>query len=244
MDKVRSRKLAMYLAVQVALQAAADAVGIAGLTALLDVLKTKLDALFELTETQTQTTAGKTARRDEVVDDMAAATLEVAGLLRAHAHAHGLVELAATAAITPSSFVRMRMVERPVHGQRIHDAALPHAVALAPLGAAVDMLPDLQAKIDAARAIINEPRTTIVKKAVATRDVAALCAEIDALLEHQVDGVMFPLRRTQPALHARYVAARDLVGLPSRHAAEPAPDPSAPPDTATQAATSALSAAA
>ncbi len=223
----------MYLAVLVELQAISEALGQAAITALLGALSTKLNALFARIESQTQVTAGKTARRDEVVDDMIDATLEVAGLLRAHAHAQGLTVLAATADITLTSFRRMRMVERPTLGQRIHDAALPLAVALTPLGATADMLPDLLAKIMAARAIINEPRTTIVEKSVATVQVAQLCTEIDELLEHQVDGVMFPLRKTHSELYDRYSAARAVVGLPGRPDAAPAVEPSAPPGTAT-----------
>ena len=94
------------------------------------------------------------------------------------------------------------------------------------------MLTNLQAKIAAARAIINEPRTTIVEKSVATQNVAQLCTEIDGLLEHQVDGVTFPLRKTHPELYNRYTAARAVARRPSRRDAEPA----AAPSTALQAA--------
>ena len=198
----------MYLAVKVELQAIVNAVGIAGLSALLDVFKAKVGELFELYEVQTEVTPPKTATRNDALDDMVVAAIAVAGPLAAHAHQQGLHEAEAVADVDAKTFRRLRIVERPSRAQKIHDAALPLLVALTPLGVGERMLTNLQEQIDAAKALLNEPRTTIVGKKKATEDLAELFAAIDELLEKQIDRVMAPLEASHPDLHDRYFKAR------------------------------------
>ena len=221
MKRIQSLRLGMYLATQVELQAIVQAGGQPGLAAALDVLSARLADGFRLHEIQTQTLPPRTAARDDVLDAMIALALAVAGPLAAHAHAHGLHEVEAVADVTPRSFRRPRLVERPTVAQRIHDAARPLLAVLQPFGITAPMLAALQAKIDAAKAILHEPRTIIIDKHKATTDLAALFRTIDALLERRIDRLLAPLALTHPGLHARYFSARKMPRRP-RASATPA----------------------
>lgn len=210
MNNVQSSRLAMYLAVKRELQAIHNAVGIAGIAPLLDVFNAKLEEVYDLHQIQTDVTPPKTTTRNDALDAMVDLAIAVAGPLGAYAHQQGLHDVETVADVTPHSFREQRLVERPTLAQKIHDAALPLLVALTPLGLTEQMLTDLQAKIDAARAILNEPRTTIVSRREATEDLAELFVAIDLLLEKQIDRVLAPLRLTHADLHSRYFAARQV----------------------------------
>ena len=222
MNNVQSARLAMYLATQRELQAISNAVGIAGLIPLLDVFDAKVEEVYSLHQIQTDLTPPKTTTRNQVLDAMVDIAVAVAGPLGAHAHQQGLHEAEAVADVTAHSFRELRLVERPTLAQKIHDAALPLLVALTPFGLTEQMLTELQAKIDAARGILNEPRTTIISRREATKDLAELFVAIDLLLEKQIDRVLAPLRLSHADLHGRYLAARQVRRRGRSEGEEPA----------------------
>jgi hypothetical protein len=226
----------MYLAVKRELQAIVSSVGIAGLSALLDVLIAKIGEIDDLHAIQTKDIKAETATRNDALDDMIVVAVAVAGPLAAHAHQQGLHAVEAVADVDARFFQRQRIVERPTFAQKIHDAAVPLVVALTPLGVTEAMLGDLQEKIDAAKALLNEPRTTIIDRVEATKDLAKLFAAIDELLEKQIDRVMAPVELTHPDLYERYVDARKVRRHDSSDTGEPEAPAAAAPGTVTVAA--------
>ena len=223
MDNTQTNKLAMYHAVLALLQATDETGGIPGVPAQLSTLAARLAELDTLAATQLRLTAGKTARRDELLADMIETALDVANAVATHADAQKLTELARAVAVTPSAFARLRLLHRPWLAQQVHAAAQGVLPELATYGVTAATLAALQAKIESAKAGLDQPRSTIVEKSAATAQMLAVFREIDAQLEGQIDRLVFPLRKTSPKFHARYQVARQIAARPGgRNPAEPA----------------------
>ena len=131
MTSDQNNKLAMYGSVEELLKTTTETSGIAGLPAKLTTLTTKLAELRTLAGTQTQPTAGQTASRDQTLANLIDTALEIAGVLGAYAHEHTLRDLSALVDVQRSDFDAVRLIQRPLLAQRVHDAA---AGALPSLG--------------------------------------------------------------------------------------------------------------
>lgn len=214
MTSDQNNKLAMYGSVEELLKTTTETSGIAGLPAKLTTLTTKLAELRTLAGTQTQPTAGQTASRDQTLANLIDTALEIAGVLGAYAHEHTLRDLSALVDVQRSDFDAVRLIQRPLLAQRVHDAAAGALPQLAGLNLTAETLVAFQAQIDAARGKLNQPRMTVVAKKAATEQLAAAFAAIDGLLAEQIDRLLLPLRKTSPAFYAQYRAARSIVNVP------------------------------
>ena len=230
MTSDQNNKLAMYGSVEELLQATTETSGIAGLPAKLTTLRARLGELRALAGTQTQPTAGQTASRDQTLAAMIDTTLEIAGILGAYAHEHTLRDLSALVDVQRSDFDAVRLIQRPLLAQRVHDAAVAALPQLTGLNLPAETLVAFQAQIDAARAKLNQPRMTVVAKKAATEQLAAAFAAVDGLLAEQIDRLLLPLRKTSPVFYAQYQAARSIVNVPGVRSA---PAPANPPVTPT-----------
>ena len=204
----------MYVATASTLQAAPESLGVAGLPAKLPLFLTKIARIYELVPLQTQTTRGRTARRDELAQGMIDLALDVAGAVAAHADEHKLTELARSVEVNAGTFKRLRIPHRPILAQQIHDTAQPVVAELAPNGVTVASLAELQAQIDLVKTWLDQPRSVIRAKSAATTQLAEVFREADALLERQIDRLVFPARKTHPEFYADYQRARQVLDLP------------------------------
>ena len=213
MDKPSVSRLRMYVAVLATLREASPA--LATLPARLQLLESKVAQIYELAGLQQQKTEGRTARRDEVLRDMIDLTLDVAGAVLAHAGEHGLTELTQTlSGATPGRFKRLRIPQRPIVAQQILETAGPVVAELAPYGVTAATLADLQARIELAKTWLDQPRDLIRAKAAATAQLAEVFRAADALLENQIDRMLFPFRKTHPDIYASYQRSRQVITLP------------------------------
>ena len=210
----------MYAAVVTALQAFSDSLGIAGLPAKLQLLIAKIALIYDLAVIQTKGTRGRTAQRDELSQGMIDLALDVASAVGAHAVEQQLTELAKSVEVSAATFRRMRIVHRPILAQQIHDAALPIIEDLAPYKITAQTLADLQARIGLVKAALDDPRSLIRSKTAATAQLVEAFREADALLEGQIDRLMFPVRKTHPELYADYQLARQVWDAPRGGAQE------------------------
>jgi hypothetical protein len=180
---------------------------IAGLPAELAVFRAKMGEMTSLAQTQQEAVAGKRARRDELLAEMADAAVDVATLVSAYADRHKLTELAQLVRVDLGDFARTRRAARPVLAKSLLDAA--HAVL--PYGVTAEMLENLDARIDAAFEGLHQPRTGIVERKTATARLVVLFDEIDALLENQLDRLVYRIRNSVPDAYARYRSAREII---------------------------------
>jgi hypothetical protein len=200
----------MYAAVVTALQAAPESLGVAALPARRQRLEDIIARIYHLAQIQKQTTRGKTARRDELSESMIDLVLDVASAVAAYAAEHRLTELAKTVEVSGTTFRRMRLPHRPVLAQQIHDQAESLLAELAAYNVTAEMLADLQARIGLLKAWLDQPRSMIRAKSAATAQLATAFREAHALLEGQIDRLVFPLRKTHPEFYADYQQARAI----------------------------------
>lgn len=219
----------MYAAVSTALHAAPESLGLAALPAKRQLLVAKIAQIHALAVDQSQGTRGKTARRDELMQTMVDLALDVASAIGAYASTERLTELGKSLHASPRMFARLRIPERPALTQGIHDAAQPVAEELVPYGVTPEMLAELQAQIGLVRAWLDQPRAAIRARAAVTAQLAEAFRETDALLEEQIDRMVFVVRKTHPEFYADYRRARDVIATRGRQAkAEPEPLAAAP----------------
>ena len=155
----------------------------------------------------------------------------IAGIAGAFAEENNLPELAQSAAVRRADFETARLLHRPWLAQRVHDAATAFVAQLTEHGVTAEKLTAFQATIDAATAGIHQPRTTIIERKAATQRLVALFAEVDALLERQIDRLVLPLAKSSPDFYVQYKAARSIVDA-GRRTALPGSEPSATPHAA------------
>jgi hypothetical protein len=207
--------LGSYIAREAVLAPALVACNHAELTGLVTDVQGKLGAFNEQAQAQSEPTEGKTAECGELLDRMIAIALDVANAVAAYADKQGLTDLAAQVAVAQTDFKRLRKLQRPWLGQRIHDVGASVIDHLAEYEVTTETLTALQEAIDAVHAGLKEPKRTIVSKKVATQNLDTLFQETAALFE-QIDRVLFALRKKHPALYAAYHAAAVIVDPPRR----------------------------
>jgi len=211
MNKKQHNKRVSYHATLAALEAMPGVDSIAGLPAELAAFRAKMGEMISLAQMQEEALAGKRLRRDELLDEMVDAAVDIAALVSAYADKHKLVELASLVRVEPGDFARTRRSARTVLAKSILDAA--HAVLpeLAPYGVTAEMLEDLDLRITAALEGLHQPRTGIVERKTATGRLAALFDEIDALLDNQIDRLVYRVRKSFPSAYASYRSAREII---------------------------------
>ena len=215
----------MYVAVGSTLQAAPESLGVAGLRAKLQLFLAQVAQIYRLAPLQAQTTRGRTARRDELSQGMIDLALDVASAVAAHADEHKLTELARSVEVSAGTFKRLRIPHRPILAQQILDAAQPVVADLAPGRVTADTLDELQAQIGLVKTWLDQPRSAIRAKSSATTQLAEAFREADALLERQIDRLVFPTRKTHPEFYADYQRARQVLDLPGARGMQVEPMP-------------------
>jgi len=222
MNMRQNNKLVSYHATLAALEAIPEVDSIPGLSGELDVFRTKMGEVLRLAQTQEEAVAGKRARRDQLLDEMAEAAVEIATVVAAYADKHRLTELAPRVRVRPGDFARARTVSRPVLARTVLDAAREVLPDLGPYGVTAERLDELERRIAAAVDGIHQPRTGMVERKAATARLLALLDEIDELLGSQVDRLLYAVRRKHPQAYAGYRAARAIVDRPAtRKPSEP-----------------------
>lgn len=172
---------------------------------------TLLTQIVLLSDKQAQPTLGFVRDRDRALAEVAKAAVVVAGLARSYAEAAQLGDLAARMRLRPSHLLAVRLPQRLQLAQRVYDDVLPHAAVLVAEGLTAEMLADFKAKLEAAAALLAQPRTTLVAKQEATKQLDEAFREMDRFLEAQLDPMMNVLSVEDPEAFGRYERARTII---------------------------------
>ena len=226
MNNKQTNKLASFTATEAVLQATPEIASVPGLPELLAVFSAKVGEINRLAKTQTQPIQPRTAERDGILDAMTDMTLQIAGYVRSVARETGTPQLAQDVRVGVASFRRARRSHRVWFAQRVLDAARGVLPQLGAYGVTAETLVTLEARIQAATQRVNLPRETVGAKRAATRRMAELFVEVEALLDDGIDALVYPLRLRHPEFHATYEAARLVVNRPGGRKAD---DTVAPP---------------
>src|SRR5690349_5483209 len=134
MNMRQQNKLVSYHATLAALEAIPEVDSIPGLAGELETFRTKMGEIMGLAQLQREAVAGKRARRDQLLVEMAETAEEVAVLVAAYADKQNLPELAPLVRVRAGDFERARMVARPVLARTVLDTAQTVLPELGPYG--------------------------------------------------------------------------------------------------------------
>lgn len=191
-------------------------------------LKTALAQIGATASLQDVPLGGSLANRDQVLNEMAAAAVAVAGPTLSYARTHRLPQLASQVAVALSTFDNVRRDRRPALAQRVHDAAQSVVGHLAEFGGSAGMLAELQAHIEAATTAVRLAREQAVGRKAATSTLAQLFAAVEALLG-EIDPMFLPLRTSDPETYRHFQLARQILDRPGVRLARATPPPGPPP---------------
>lgn len=109
--------------------------------------------------------------------------------------------------------------------KNIHARATEHAQALAAQAVTPAELTELQAALDAFRAEMTAPRTTIASGKALKQQITADLRQATALLRNRIDKFLLRYRRPQPQFFAAYQSARQVINTATRSEKPTAPAP-------------------
>ncbi len=198
----------------------ADTTSVFGLPEALGVFLARLGLVESLALRQTQSLEAIYLRRDAGFEDMAEATLGVAGLVYAHAGRASLDELAVKVAVKPGDVRRGRFEERVTKCQSVHDAVAAALDSIPETVLTPAMLAELQKTIDTARALLAAPRSIVADRTVATEEMEDAIRQLDAAITGQLDRVILPLWKRNPALYNKYRASSLVIDRPGTRPAD------------------------
>ena len=182
-----------------------------------------------LASRQAEPVRGSLQNRDQILEDMQAAALQLGNLVLSFAASKKNSELAAQVRLRPSSFAG-RKANSVQLAQRVHAAAASVAAEeLAPYGVTPELLAQLQAHITAADAALSGPRTVAARKQGATKQLPALFKTLDATFEDEIDPLVRAHEKQHPEFCARYKAARIIIDRRGGHDTGPDTPPTPPP---------------
>lgn len=213
MNTRQNNKLASFIATQAVLEAHPEIATMPGLPGKVAEFSAKVAELNRLGETQEQGIDGKMARRDQILEQMAALTLRVAGVVLTVANEQKRTEIAAAVRLAPGDFGRLRRTRRPWLARQVLQAARTIQSQLEVYGVTAEVVDSLETRIEAALSALAEPRTTIADKRSATRRIPVVIGEIDLLLEETLDGLLLPTQITHPAFYEAYRVTRQVLDL-------------------------------
>ncbi len=203
----------------------ADNAHIIGLPEALTVFLDRLGLVESLALRQVQSLEAIYLRRDAGFEDMTEATLWVAGLVYAHADRAGLAELAVQVAVKPRVVTRGRFEERVKMCQGVHDAVAAALGTIPETVMTVATLAELQQKIDTARDLLAAPRSIVVDRSVATDELEEAFRKLDAAITGQLDRVILPLWKKNPALYNKHRANSLVIDRPGTRSADQPGEP-------------------
>lgn len=214
MNARQSNKLAAYSAVEALLKATPGIASVPDLSDKLTDLSTMVNEINRLATTQTKPIRASMVERDQILNTMADAAVEIAGLITTLARDARRPQLAEAVEVGRSHFRRGRRSHRLWFAQRVLDTARTVGPELARYGITDEKIDAFASQLEAARAAVNLPRHTAVNKKTATRRLADLFAEVDTLLVDKIDRLVFRLRKEDPTFDASYGEARSVIDRP------------------------------
>jgi hypothetical protein len=197
---------------------------------------TALDNLLKEIKTeaaqQGEPLKGKTRDRDTLMRAAADATLIAARLVLGHALEHGPADLVEHCSVSASDLTKGRLNRRIQEMRQVHSAISGALPQLGGTDVTPELLTELNTKIDAAEAIANAPRASVVTRRATTQTLERACRRLERLLRYRLDPLMEQLRDKDPGAYALYEAARVVINRPGEPAApagaKPAGAPSIP----------------
>jgi hypothetical protein len=145
--------------------------------------------------------------------EMVEATVAMAAAIYVYAQINELPALMEKCDVSPHHLEKMADETLLVTCRNVYDEAVKLDGALTDFGKDPESITQLGKEIDDFAAIITAPRSAVVTRSQATKELAKLVREANDLLRKKVDKLMGLLEKTHPVVYNSYKAARVIVDL-------------------------------
>ncbi|MCU4176394.1 hypothetical protein [Carboxylicivirga sp. N1Y90] len=179
-----------------------------------DALLVKIEAAHQVQ--QGNTTGNRQLKLKEEAE-MIQATVQVAGTMFVYAQVNELPDLQAKCAVSASQLERMSDEKVRATCLNIYEEAHKLGDALTDYGKTAEDVAQLKKEIDDFAAIISSPRSAIVTRSQATKELAILTKDCNDLLRNKIDKLVELLKDSQAKVYNTYRAARVIVDLRGGH---------------------------
>jgi len=170
----------------------------------------KIEAVHQVQ--QGNTTGARQLKLKEEAE-MIDATVKLAATMYVYAQVNEMPDLQAKCAISASQMERMPDEKVRAICLNVYNEAVQLGDVLADYGQTVDDVTQLKKEIDDFSALIAAPRSAIVTRSQATKELESLMRETNDLLRNNIDKLMELLKESQPKVYNTYLAARTIVDL-------------------------------
>ncbi len=141
------------------------------------------------------------------------ATVKLAATMYVYVQVNDMPDLQARCAVSASQLERMPDEKVRTTCQNVYNEAVQLGDVLADFGQTVEDVTQLKKEIDDFSALIASPRSAIVTRSQATKELNSLMLEANDLLRNKIDKLMELLKTSQPKVYNTYLAARVIVDL-------------------------------
>lgn len=179
-------------------------------------VKANLVQIQEIAIEQAYTSTGTTKDKAEVATNLINAVIPVKNALRnvaIYANNHKLED---DVNYPDSTFTKVPDTELATIAGKIHQLAVPNAVALGKYKITAPMIAAVNTLRLSYVASIGKPRVDIILRKDATRQLKQLFRQTDTIL-HRMDKTILVFKPTNPTFVANYFDARIIVDLGRRH---------------------------
>nr|WP_321450556.1 hypothetical protein [uncultured Carboxylicivirga sp.] len=214
MNAKQRNKISMFRAVNEVFMAYPDELAtIPVLTGYTQLFTDNLATIDEVYQIQQGNTKGVSKLKIKEENEMIEATVQMAGCIFVYAQDNGIPDLKDKCAISSTQLIRMPDEEVKTACLNIYAEAARLGGALTNYGKTPENIAQLKKEIDDFTSLIASPRSAIVTRSQATRELARLITENNDLLRLKVDKLMELFKTTNAKLYNTYKAARVIVDL-------------------------------
>ncbi len=214
MNAKQRNRLAMFKAVNTVFKANTNEfnaiTALAGFVKNFDELMAKIEVVHQVQ--QGNTTGARQLKLKEEAE-MIDAAVQLAATMYVYAQVNERSDLQEKCSISVSQMERMSDELVLTTCRNVYNEAVPLGDELADYGKTTDDIIALKQEIDEFAALISSPRSAIVTRSQATKELDILITETNDLLRNKVDKLMELLKDSQPKVYNTYLAARVIVDL-------------------------------
>ncbi|MCU4163598.1 hypothetical protein [Carboxylicivirga caseinilyticus] len=183
------------------------------LTSFIQSFGESLSEMEEVLLIQQGKTTGASKQKIKEEEEMIEETVQMAGCMFVYAQVNNIPDLQIKCAISSSQLGNMSDEDVKTTCLAIYNEAAKLDGALTDYGKTPENIAQLKKEIDDFAALIASPRSAIVTRSQATRELARLITENNDLLRLKTDKLIEQFKTSNPKLYNTYKAARVIVDL-------------------------------
>jgi hypothetical protein len=213
MNAKQRNRMAMFMAVKKVFGTYPAELNIKVLEGLIVKFNELMAQIEEVHQIQQGNTTGARQLKLKEEAEMIEATVQLAATMYVYAQVNDMPDLQSKCAVSATQMERMPDEKVKATCLNVYNEAVKLGDVLADFGQTVEDVTQLKKEIDDFAALISSPRSAIVTRSQATKELDSLMREANDLLRDKIDKLMELLKSSQPKVYNTYLAARVIVDL-------------------------------